>query len=243
VLNYHSAKHPLGEGAHNHTIYRLIITETPIVLSAYPVFFPSSISASIPDTSWYISDFGAHNNTAAAGISLGTTVPTYVPMLTSADHYISTIEQTSSGRGLQTSQPSFRSNMTERMSYFTTWADTYNIVKKYPEQVVYPNSIVGAVNFQANHTHSLQDVSLNNIYDHITYHSIPYSVTGSLTGYSGDGSGITIGLYNTNRKLLATGSTAAGGTYSMTWYDNTEPVWVEALDGANAGRSINQYAQ
>jgi hypothetical protein len=45
------------------------------------------------------------------------------------------------------------------------------------------------------------------------------------------------------KKLLATGSTVVGGDFSFTWYDNTVPVFVEAIDGTNGGRSQNLVAQ
>lgn len=74
---------------------------------------------------------------------------------------------------------------------------------------------------------------------YLTYHSIPFTVAGTLAGYSGDGSGITVDIHkdDTDEKLVAA-TTAAGGGYTATWFDNTENVYAQARqDSTHLGRS------
>jgi hypothetical protein len=77
-----------------------------------------------------------------------------------------------------------------------------------------------------------------------TYHAIKFTVAGTVTGFTGDGSGITVTLYRADTgEKLATTTTAVGGGYSFTWYDNTIQVFTEARqDGTHVGRSDLGYA-
>ena len=75
----------------------------------------------------------------------------------------------------------------------------------------------------------------------LTYHSIFYTISGEVSGYSGDGSGIPVKLYRSdNKELIGETTTAAGGGFSFTWYDDTIPVYAEAReDDTHTGRSAN----
>jgi hypothetical protein len=75
----------------------------------------------------------------------------------------------------------------------------------------------------------------------VTYHSITFTVSGTVSGYTGDGSGLTVKLYRTdNGAYLGSATTAAGGGYTFTWYDNTIDVLAECRqDATHVGRSDN----
>ena len=78
----------------------------------------------------------------------------------------------------------------------------------------------------------------------VTYHDVTFTVAGTVTGYSGDGSGVTVVLHDatTGDKLTST-TTAIGGTYSLTWYDNTRNVFTQARqDATKLGRSDDGVA-
>ena len=75
-----------------------------------------------------------------------------------------------------------------------------------------------------------------------TYHSIPKTVSGSIT--NSDGGTVTISLHreSTGEKLLETSRTG-NGSYSFTWYDDTENVFTEAYESATKlGRSDSGVA-
>jgi len=78
----------------------------------------------------------------------------------------------------------------------------------------------------------------------VTYHTITYEVAGTVTGYSGDGSGIEVRIYRGDPvELIGVETTSAGGGYSFTWYDDTEEAYCTAReDSTRMGRSDNDTA-
>lgn len=76
----------------------------------------------------------------------------------------------------------------------------------------------------------------------ITYHTITYAVAGAISG-SGGGT-VTIELERgSSGETVATTSRTGDGAYSLTWYDNTENVYVSAMeDTTHVGRSIDGLA-
>jgi hypothetical protein len=77
-----------------------------------------------------------------------------------------------------------------------------------------------------------------------TFHCITFSISGTVSGYTGDGSGITVEAHRSDTdELIGTMTTAAGGTYSLTWYDNTVDCYAHARqDSTHVGRSDNGVA-
>jgi len=77
-----------------------------------------------------------------------------------------------------------------------------------------------------------------------TYHAITFSVQGTVRGYTGGGSGITVDIHRTDTgERIATATTGSGGTFSATVYDNTINLYTEAYqDGTQLGRSANGVA-
>lgn len=68
-----------------------------------------------------------------------------------------------------------------------------------------------------------------------------FTISGTLTGYAGDGSGIPVAIYEaSSRQILRTTTTAIGGTFSVPWHDNTTQVFVTVLqDSSRKERSEN----
>ncbi len=77
-----------------------------------------------------------------------------------------------------------------------------------------------------------------------TFHCITYALSGTVSGYTGDGSGITVEAHRSDTdELIGTTTTATGGTYSITWYDNTIDCYAHARqDATHVGRSDNGTA-
>jgi len=73
----------------------------------------------------------------------------------------------------------------------------------------------------------------------ITHHDIERTVAGTVSGWAGDGSGITVGIHDaTSGELLRTAVTAAGGTYTTVWWDDLDTIYAEARqDATHVGRS------
>lgn len=77
-----------------------------------------------------------------------------------------------------------------------------------------------------------------------TYHAIPYTVAGTVTQYTSDGSGITVDIFrvDTLERILSV-TTAAGGGYTATWFDNVGQVYAVARQSTGRqGRSDNGVA-
>jgi hypothetical protein len=76
----------------------------------------------------------------------------------------------------------------------------------------------------------------------LTYHSITYTVSGTVS--DSNGATVTLGLHRTtNGELIAETTRTGDGAYSFTWYDNVDPVYVQAYEAAGyAGRSDDGVA-
>lgn len=78
----------------------------------------------------------------------------------------------------------------------------------------------------------------------ITYHLMSFTVSGNAVGYTGDGSGLTVKIHRSDTgEVVATGTTAVGGSYAVTVHDNTVLMYAEIRqDGTHLGRSDDGYA-
>lgn len=79
-------------------------------------------------------------------------------------------------------------------------------------------------------------------YFFVTYHSIAATIAGTISGFSGDGSGITVDILDTsNHKILYTTTTAAGGTFSIAGFSyNGKTLYASVRqDATHVGRSDN----
>lgn len=65
----------------------------------------------------------------------------------------------------------------------------------------------------------------------ITYHTITNYVSGQVSGYTGDGAGISISVYDNNymEEMIWEGSTGVGGGWGFTWYNASSNVFVGAF--------------
>jgi hypothetical protein len=71
----------------------------------------------------------------------------------------------------------------------------------------------------------------------MTYHTITYTVSGSVTGSAGGTVNLELERDGTDELVLSTSRTG-NGSFSFTWYDNTENVYVSAReDSTHLGRS------
>lgn len=81
-----------------------------------------------------------------------------------------------------------------------------------------------------------------------TYNAITYVISGTCSGFGGDGSGIPIDIYrvvsNTQDEMILNTTTTTGGVFSTTWIDNTDTLYATARqDDTHVGRSSNGVAQ
>lgn len=73
----------------------------------------------------------------------------------------------------------------------------------------------------------------------LTYHAITYTVAGNVSGSAGGTVNLALQRAATG-EIVATTSRSGDGAYSMTWYDDTEDVYVTAVeDATHVGRSAD----
>jgi len=76
----------------------------------------------------------------------------------------------------------------------------------------------------------------------ITYHSITFTISGTVTGSSGGTVNLSLCRVSTGEVVMKT-TRSGNGAYSFTWFDDTEEMYVEAYeDGTHLGRSDNDTA-
>lgn len=78
----------------------------------------------------------------------------------------------------------------------------------------------------------------------LTYHALTRTVSGTVSGYAGDGSGLVVGVHREDTgELIAEATTAVGGTYSVTVLDNVNTLFAQVQeDSTHTGRSANGLA-
>ena len=80
-----------------------------------------------------------------------------------------------------------------------------------------------------------------------TYNAITYTVSGTCTGFLGDGSGIGIDIFRKNTTvqddLILSLTTTTGGVFTGQWVDNTDTLYAAARqDDTHVGRSADGTA-
>ena len=104
----------------------------------------------------------------------------------------------------------------------------------------------GAIDSSASHTWELLYLSTGKQFHcaEFTFHSITETVTGTVSGYTGDGSGLTVDIFRTNGdEYIGSATTSAGGTYTFTWYsDNDDLYAICRQSDALCGRSTDGKA-
>ena len=79
----------------------------------------------------------------------------------------------------------------------------------------------------------------------VTYHTITYAVADSISGFSGT---VNIGLHRSDGnadqggELVKTTSRSGDGGFALSWYDDTEPLYISANSGTIVGRSEDTLA-
>jgi hypothetical protein len=114
---------------------------------------------------------------------------------------------------------------------------TPNIIQ-YPLFPAYKSE--NRIQLTASRIYAHRQVSLTtaatNLYSHlqyITYHSLAFPITGSIQNYSGDGSGISVTIYDyTTKTALFTTQSITGGVINTYWFDNVSNLMLVADTGS-----------
>lgn len=223
IVNYQSDVSSVGIEAHNKTI--MCLTNL-MGNSARNNKYPNTLTN--PFTYWFINDFGMvgefYQTTAInPGPTLDNRFIIENPANTGANN-----ATLGAGGGWQENESLF---------YDVITADR-DVIKKYPGDLHDRRKvdIFNGGNFNIEYGYSTVNGCAHSI---AACHEIYYTITGSVVGYSGDGSGLTVTFYDddTSEVLFQT-TTAVGGTFTAVWYDNTRNIVCDAYDSG-----LDAYAE
>lgn len=225
IINYTSGKATAGVGAHNHTVeWSLAQNGTAAAATNYT---DAASAPVIPETNYFITAVGNHLVVQPSG----TVALSGMTIL---------VERLAAEGGIEWEPVYMDSSQTDpEIGVFFAYAQSRTFFKRWPGDD-YVGSRVDIETSRRRRVHLNGStavtgwISLNLIF---TYHTITYTISGTVSGSSGGT--VTIGVWRpgTGEKLLQTSRTG-NGTYSLTWYDNTENLFTEAWESSTlVGRS------
>jgi hypothetical protein len=230
ILNYTSGKHSDGDGVHAHTtlwsIAETSANSNNLLVSALAL-------ANIPESNYFLVSYPGLYDASVAIVEANYRLAYFIIEL-----------ETLSGEGIGGGwEPILNA---QRYSIGVTgWVPHWGSGdKKLFNQ--YPNDPDDLMNIESSRRVRFcggsQRSSCFALY--VTYNAITFTISGTVNGYTGDGSGITVDAHRTdNGALIDTVTTSSGGDYSITWYDDTIDVFTQSRQNAsNLGRSDNGRA-
>lgn len=233
MFNYTSGKHTGGCCMHNHTVqHNFQVIDTGV---AEQMSITSNKSYTLPETSYFINGIGTemkHQSNSTGGIS-GLVIQ--AERLTGATENGHKWESIYLDQSMTDALTGIRHSYSQCRDLFYRWpndADTSRI------------DIATARRYRSAFSPALGWRQLTFL---TTYHSITYTVSGTVSG-SGGG---TVNLYLRRSEtsaykpgdLLLSTSRSGDGSYSFTWYDDTLDVFVDAYeDSTHLGRSADGKA-
>ncbi len=217
MLNYVSAKHPSGDGVHNHTVFLNILDNQVATATRISTTTGLYIPEATESNKYNINGFMLLHDINFNGGAYGHSVTT--ESLTNAG------ELTNSAIPLDTSYGLIGSERTPVRS-FVAARDYY---KRYPDDLQTSRiSITGnrSYIYDTNNTATFGAIAC------ITYNSMFYDFNGRVVGYTGDGGGIHVSIIKTHDyEPIYDGTTMVGGYFSGTFYHGNNPLIAMATQG------------
>jgi hypothetical protein len=231
ILNYTSGKHPEGISKHTHSVYQHVSDN---LNSGSRTSTSLTIQPSIPETNYSLIGFLywlSYNIAATTDINF--TVDAEVvstDTLQGGDGWTSLYNGTSRSDNENMNGWIFAAARTN----FKRWEgdpepDRLNIKTSRRYRISSGGLFTGSMGYW------------------YTYNDINYTVSGTCSGYSGNGSGIGVDIYrvvsNTQDEMILNLTTTAGGIFNGKWIDNTDTLYATARqDDTHVGRSANGFA-
>lgn len=228
LINYESGLHANGEGAHNHTTFWKIWTthEGAIAGDTYrEISTTNQHTPNIPESNWFASQIGADLRMNATGTGTGGLVQLLAECLSGeldGDGWV----------GFARVVP------TDGEFGFWNHILTSNTGMVWDKYIGDLSSLMdpeAARKWRWNSS-AVASWGMSII---LTYHSITFSISGTVSGSSGGTVNISAYRTDTGEKVGSTSRTG-NGTYTITVYDNTLNYFTEARESATLlGRSDN----
>lgn len=237
-INYTSGVSSAGADAHNHTTtWSSIAYQTGwLSTSGMSVVKTQNTTPIIPETNYWLTSYGMwliEKISGAAPLNYGYAIHGQVQ---------STEDE---GAGWRTFFNGIYESDTEIGSANVMWARIRDDMKRWPQDpdtnrldvenarsLKFDNSLVVSTTVGI----------IWQGYHMVTWHSIPFSVTGTISGSAGGT--VSIAAYRDSDGLMIGSTSRTGnGSYSIPWYNDTDLIFVEAYeDTTHLGRSVSGYA-
>jgi hypothetical protein len=232
LVNYTSAKHATGVGAHNHTVeWGLLQNGTAVAATNFTV---SATSPQIPETDYFLT-------------ALGTQMIVQPANAVAPSGYTVLVERLAAEGGIEWEPAYIDSSQTDpEVGAYVMYSQMRTLFHRFPGDADTKRLDIETNRRWRMHINGSTAVtawtSLNVLF---TYHTIAYGVTDTISGFSGT---VNLGLHrgdnNTNQpgELIKTTSRSGDGGFSLSWYDDTEPLYISANSGSIVGRSEDTLA-
>jgi len=231
LVNYTSDKASAGTNAHNHTVvWSLQQTGTGAGVTNAAI---AATAPNIPEANYYIAALGTHFVFQPSGTSLPIGYVIQVERLAAEggvawENVYSDLQQCDAETGM-----------------FFTWSQMKSLFKRWVGDVG-PDRMDIETSRRWKIYLPWQTAATAAGWPHLsivmTYHSITYTISGTIS--NSNGGTVSIDLYReaTGERVMST-SRSGNGTYSFTWIDNVDTMFVEAYeDSTHLGRSTNGVA-
>lgn len=232
LVNYTSAKHTNGVGAHNHTVeWGLQQNGTAASAATLTV---AATSMAIPETDYFINALGTQLIVEPSG----TVAPSGYTVL---------VERLAAEGGIEWEPAYIDSSQTDpEVGTYLMYSQMRTLFRRFPGDADNKRMDLETNRRWRIHVNGSTAVtawvSLGIV---ATYHTILYSVSDTISGFSGT---VNLGLHRSDAnasqpgELVKTTSRSGDGGFALSWYDNTEPLYISANSGSAVGRSEDTLA-
>jgi hypothetical protein len=227
-LNYWSGKASAGANAHTRTIPFLVGATAAIGTNR--VFDYTAFAPVIPESLYFCSSVGFSLDIQHAGPGM---------MALAAERL--------SGEGVADGREDLgvvQHQNSNEIGTFSRWIDATQYFDRHPDEL--DTRRLALEGSRVYRISSWPDpagahVGWTSLVMYVTYHALTFTDASTVTGYAGDGSGITVHVHrNDTGEELYRVTTATGGTYTVTGYDDTVALFDRIeQDSTHVGASIS----
>jgi hypothetical protein len=222
IINYTCAKPTDGYGAANHTVVWNITSNFDGAAASTKAI--AAMAPIIPETSYYMTALGVRGMVNQNGTTL-------------ASSFSILLEKTAAEGGVQWLvgyKDAVHGDI--ETGLFTVFGQIKDFFKRWPGD---PGA--GRLDIETSRRWNIYNGQVGTAFyqlDYlITYHTITFTVAGTISGSGGGTIDIELLREGSHEMVLST-SRVGNGSYSFTWYDNTEPIYAVCReDGTHLGRS------
>jgi hypothetical protein len=226
ILNYTSDKHSDGVRVHNKTILWPIYNEDTGTAVQGKMLTAGAIN--IPETNYFVTSLGIQLQAMIGATSQGITIK---------------IERLASGEGGLIFEPGYADigQHDAEMGNYNIFAQIRSLFRRWNGDT--DTSRLDIETARRYYVYSGNAVAhWTNLTLMLTYHTITYTVNGTVSGSAGGTVDIEVNRVANGERVLA-GSRTGNGAFSFTWYDNTEQVCVGAYESSTLNKiSAKQLA-